>query len=182
MYDVSSDAEVSARVIARSIQLRLYGREVYAIEAFCKTSRTCVFLRTRLGRRNFEAYVRAEARQRRKQPALFLPSHCNNNGDVCYFAQTASTLAQGWRRNESCCETAAVAMIHRKVFFFFFFSSSPQCASPRSFHEHVLFLPRLAGDRPFSLTRSARIVNVIRDRSWNAAAFLWRCILSSAAD
>lgn len=152
------DAKVSVRVIAWSIQLRLYCQKC-TIEAFCKTSRTCVFLRTTC-KKLWSVRPRGEARQRRKQPALFLLSHCNNNGDVCYFAQTASTLAQGWRRNESCCETVAVRWF-REVFFTGFLPD----ASPRSFHEHVLFLPRLAGDRPFSLTRSVRIVNVIRDRS-----------------
>lgn len=152
------DAKVSVRVIPWSIQLRLYGKSARS-KRFAKHLGHVYFC-ARLAR-NFEAYVRAEARQRRKQPALFLLSHCNNNdGDVCYFAQTASTLAQGWRRNESCCETVAVRWF-REVFFTGFLSG----ASPRSFHEHVLFLPRLAGDRPFSLTRSARIVNVIRDRS-----------------
>lgn len=117
MCDISSDAKVSTRVIARSIQLRLYRQKCTRSKRFAKHLGHVYFC-TRLVRRNFEAYVRAEARQRRKQPALFLLSHCNNNGDVCYFAQTASTLAQGWRRNESCCETVAVAMIHREVFFF----------------------------------------------------------------
>lgn len=76
--------------------------------------------------------------------------------------------------------------------FFYGFSSlrverEKEKLSPlRSFHEHVLFLPRLAGDRPFSLTRSARVVNVIRDRSRNAVTSFFfsygRRIFSSAAD
>jgi len=137
-----------------------------------------MYFRARLVR-NFEAYVRAKAKQRRKQPASFLLSHCNNNGDVFYVAQTASTLAQGWRRNESCCETVA-AMIQGSSSLFlrvFFFG-----AALRSFHEHVLFLPRLASDRPFSLTRSARVVNVIRDRSRKRRGVFTSRIFSSAAD
>jgi len=109
------DAKVSVRVIPWSIQLRLYGKSARS-KRFAKHLGHVYFC-ARLAR-NFEAYVRAEARQRRKQPALFLLSHCNNNdGDVCYFAQTASTLAQGWRRNESCCETVAVRWF-REVFFY----------------------------------------------------------------
>jgi hypothetical protein len=45
--------------------------------------------------RNFEAERPRGSEQRRKQPALFLLSHCNNNSDVRYSAQTAPTLAQG---------------------------------------------------------------------------------------
>jgi len=69
-------------------------------------------------------------------------------------------------------------MIQETFFFTAFFSES----ALRSFHEHVLFLPRLAGDRPFSLTRSARVVNVIRDRSWKRCGVFTSCIFSSAAD
>lgn len=82
-----------------------------------------MYFRVRLVR-NFEAYVRAKAKQRRKQPALFLLSHCNNNGDVFYVAQTASTLAQGWRRNESCCETVVAMIQGSSSLFFYGFSSS----------------------------------------------------------